>query len=94
MGNTFILADSVWSRAVSKSPILVGIGLLLVGLLLMLFVYTYVDYRRHRKPLVEADPSVSSRYTYHHHIKAVSVPLLKYRINISINRKPTGISKF
>ncbi len=94
MGNLHILADSVWDRAVGKSPILVGIGLVLLTLLMLLFIYTYIDYRRHRRPLVEADPSVSSRYTYQHHIKTVSVPLLKYRINISINRKPTGISKF
>ena len=86
--------SSLWNRAMDRSPLLVIIGLVLLALLLLLFIYTYADYRKHRKPLVEADPSIGDRYTYQHHIKTVSVPLLKYRINISINRKPTGITKF
>lgn len=91
---SIVASDNLWSRAVDKSPLLVVVGLVLLVLLVVLFIYTYVDYRKHRKPLVEADPSIGNQYTYQHHIRAVSVPLLKYRINISINRKPTGISKF
>ncbi len=62
--------------------------------LLVVMAYTYFDYRRHRKPLVEADPFARQTYTYGHHISTVTLPLLKYRVHISFSRNPSGISKF
>ncbi len=77
---------------VTSIAIAVGI-LLLVGA-----IYTYVDYLKHKKPLVQMDPQQANNYTYLHHLKVVSMPLLSYRLNITVSRvlptKSNNITKY
>ena len=47
--------------------------------------YTYFDYRRHRAPILEAEGS--NGYTYWHHIKMVTIPTIKYRLNVSLEKR-------
>lgn len=77
-----------------RHPFALGALAVVILVLALSLLYTYMDYRKHRKPLVDADPQAEQTYTYQHHVKTVTVPLLKYRVQISVNRKPTGISKF
>lgn len=70
------------------------ISIIAASLILVAAVYTYIDYRRHRKPLVEADPHASQTYTYRHHVSTVTIPLMRYRISISLSRQPKGITRF
>lgn len=65
----------------------------LVFLLLIIMVNTYVDYRRHRRPLVMEDPSVP--YTFSHHVRQVSIPIFRYRLSLALHStKPTSIKRF
>lgn len=70
--------------------------LLLLGIILAIGTYTYLDYRKYKKPLTDADPSV--RYSYTHHIKVVSLPLFRYRLSFSTSKvsskDESGIHKF
>lgn len=56
-------------------------------------IYTYVDYRKHRKPLEEVDrelnTTIAKQYTFWHHLKVVTIPLAKYRITIRLEKKAT-----
>lgn len=61
------------------------LGLIIVGSL----IYLYYDYRKHKKPLIEADPNV--RYTLGHHVRVVAIPLLRYRLSVRLEKKPTII---
>jgi len=54
------------------------------GLLLGSLSYIYFDFLRHRKPLKEQDPGV--RYSFAHHLKVVTIPLLKYRVSIGVSK--------
>lgn len=57
-----------------------------VGLLLIAgTVFTYYDYRRHKQPLLAVDDSV--QYSYFHHLKVVSLPVMKYRFSVGLDRK-------
>lgn len=49
-----------------------------------LYIYVYMDYRRHKKPLTTVDPHVS--YGLIHHVRVVTLPILKYRIKISVEK--------
>lgn len=53
--------------------------------LLLIVVWVKLDYGRHKRPLQEIDPNV--RYTFWHHIKVVTIPLLSYRITFMIQKK-------
>jgi hypothetical protein len=74
--------------AVKRSPELVNtgavtIGIMAVGIVLVVMAtWTYIDYRRHKRPLMQADPYLASSYTYLHHIRVVTVPALRYRLQI------------
>ena len=57
--------------------------------LLFTAVYVIYDWRRHRKPLVDQDPSV--HYTIWHHLRVVTIPLFKYRISFVVS-KPSSTS--
>jgi YVTN family beta-propeller protein len=59
---------------------------LLLGLIIGSLSYTYYDYRKHKKPLVVVDPGAKHSYTYLHHLRTVTMPLLKYRLSLSIQR--------
>lgn len=54
--------------------------LLLAGLI----VYVISDYFHHRSPLKQADPEV--RYSFGHHLKVVTIPLIRYRVGIRIEK--------
>ena len=47
-------------------------------------MYLLWDYRRHKSPLLEIDPSVE--YTFWHHVRMVSIPLVKYRLSFSVEK--------
>lgn len=59
---------------------------LLAGLIIGSFSYTYYDYRKHKKPLTSSDPEARHSYTYVHHLRTVSLPLLRYRVRLSMER--------
>jgi len=98
MSFTFLAASTFPDPSINNTNPKMGWaigGAILVGVILFgLLVYIYSDYRKHKKPLVEADPIANQTYTLSHHISTVSIPLLRYRLSISLHRKPTGISKF
>ncbi len=54
-------------------------------LLIVAAAYTYLDYRRHKQPLLQADPN--ARYSYFHHLKVVSIPLIRYRLSVSVDKQ-------
>ncbi len=80
--------------SLAKTGVAIVSSVVLGGILLLAMTYTYIDYRRHRKPLVEADPYARQTYTYQHHIRTVTIPLLRYRVHISFSPRPKGLSKF
>ena len=61
-----------------------------VSIVFLLFIlYIYMDYRKHKAPLKEIDPMVD--YTFMHHIKVVTLPIFRYRLQAriqKITRKP------
>ncbi|MCA9331903.1 hypothetical protein KC968_03110 [Candidatus Saccharibacteria bacterium] len=63
----------------------------LAGGIIAIVIYTYLDYRSHKKPLVIADKETGTQaskgYTYWHHLRIVSIPLAKYRLSIAIEKK-------
>lgn len=58
--------------------------IVLITILVLIVGYTFYDYRRHKRPLLEIDPNVS--YGYFHHIKVVTIPVTKYRISSLFDR--------
>lgn len=87
-----IIVDPV-GLAVESNGLLVNTGFftgagVFVGLLMLIGVaYTYRDYRNHKKPLAEIEPNLAKRYTYWHHLRFVSLPLVRYRFQIKIEKK-------
>lgn len=83
--------------AVEHKGLLANTGVMaLLGLpigLIMVFAgtYTYIDYRKHKRPLIESDRELhldnARQYTYWHHLRVVSIPLLKYRLIVSFEKK-------
>ena len=61
---------------------------LLASLVVGSSVYVFVDYRRHRRPLVEADPN--AHYTLTHHMRVVTIPLIRYRLSFSLHTRSRG----
>ncbi|MEI7818912.1 MAG: choice-of-anchor U domain-containing protein [bacterium] len=54
-------------------------------------IYIYLDYRKHKKPLVDEDPETN--YNFWHHIKVVTIPVLKYKISLVVDKQePVGSS--
>lgn len=74
----------------------IAISSIVLGTLILLSLgYVFYDYRKHKKPLIAIDPSV--KYTFGHHLKVVSIPLLKYRMSISFTKNKysvDGVHKF
>ncbi len=75
----------------AKTGIILAVATPLGLLLVVAAVYTFYDYRRHRKPLLEVDEGVD--YSYLHHLRMVSIPLVRYRLSFSISRLGTTTSK-
>lgn len=67
-----------------------ALPLVVVALTLMLAgVISYVDYRRHKKMLKQSFSKQAKTYTYWHHLKVVTIPLMKYRVTITLDKKTT-----
>ncbi len=58
--------------------LLSALGLIVLGTIL----YVFIDYQNHKSPLKQADPRI--RYGLMHHVKVVTIPLLKYRLSLQI----------
>lgn len=71
----------------ANTGVLSGLAIALGAVMVFVAISTYIDYRRHRRPLYEEDPDVD--YTYLHHIKVVTIPLAKYRISVTLQRGPS-----
>lgn len=56
----------------------------IAGGLLLLVAYLYRDYRKHRHPLLAMDPMI--RYSFIHHLRVVTFPLLRYRLHSFFHR--------
>lgn len=72
------------------SPTIVRVGALYVGLpgllaSLVFLGYVVMDWQRHRRPLLEEDPSV--QYSLMHHVRVVTIPLLEYRLSVVVTKK-------
>ena len=56
-------------------------------------LWTYFDYIKCKKPLVNADKELkrsdSKSYTYWHHLRVVSLPLAQYRLRLVFEKKST-----
>lgn len=61
---------------------------ILAGIILGSSAFIYYDYRRHKKPLVAEDSHV--RYTLLHHVKVVTIPLLKYRLSFQFESRESS----
>lgn len=93
----YVLAETTTTPAAGGTLAETGIAVsvtLLLGLILGSLAYVYYDYRRHKKPLQAQDPSV--RYTLLHHVKVVTLPLLRYRVSFSVSRvgSDDGVHRF
>ncbi len=73
------------ASSLAETGILLFIAIPAGLLLITLTLYTYIDYRRHKRPLKAADPRVN--YSFWHHIHMVSLPLLRYRLSINLDRR-------
>jgi len=88
----FVLGASAASTAAQKLAETGAIGIsstLLIGIIIAITSYLYIDFRAHKKPLRAEDPHV--KYTFLHHIRVVSMPRLKYRVAVtfSISKRTT-----
>ncbi len=52
---------------------------------LVTLIYAYYDYRRHKHPLVAENPHI--HYTFWHHLKVVTLPIMRYRLSIVIDHR-------
>lgn len=75
------------SGVLANTGLLAGLGSLVGFVMLAVVVYTYNDYRKHKKPLTEIEPTLAKQYTYWHHLKVVTVPLLRYRLQIRVEKR-------
>lgn len=83
---SFVLGATASSTAIQKLAETGAIGIsstLLIGIIIAVTSYLYLDYRAHKKPLKAEDPHV--KYTFLHHIRVVSMPRLKYRVAVTVS---------
>lgn len=69
--------------------------IILAGIIILALVVIFFDYRKHKRPLAEIDPNVS--YSFAHHIRVVTIPLVRYRLQIKVSKPsndPNGVHKF
>lgn len=74
--STLPTVGALWALAV---PILLSI--------MVTMIYIVWDWRRHRRPLILADPHAS--YSLSHHIAYVTVPTVRFRLGLVPKRMPT-----
>lgn len=74
-----------------KTGVSLAITTFIASTIIASVIYTYYDYRNHKRPLVESDKEMHANnakaYTYWHHLKVVSFPLAKYRVKVVLERK-------
>ena len=83
---SFVLGATASSNVVQKLAETGAIGIsstLLIGVIIAITSYLYLDFRAHKKPLRAEDPHV--KYTFLHHIRVVSMPRLKYRVAVTFS---------
>lgn len=80
------------SGTLAETGVLAISTILLMSIIVAITVYLYIDYRKHKKPLVEINPNV--HYTFAHHVRMVNIPLLKYRLTFSVEKKHGSFNKF
>ncbi|MCA9348131.1 hypothetical protein KC867_01845, partial [Candidatus Saccharibacteria bacterium] len=65
--------------------------IILAIIIVSLGITTYLDYRKHKQPLLDMDKemntNIAKQYTYWHHMKVVTIPLAKYRISVRLERQ-------
>ncbi|MDQ5886029.1 MAG: hypothetical protein QG628_426, partial [Patescibacteria group bacterium] len=83
---------STTSGTLAETGVLLISSVLLTIIILATTIYLYVDYRKHKKPLVEINPNV--HYTFAHHVRMVNIPLLKYRLTFSVEKKHGTFNRF
>ncbi len=86
VGNVTVVLGVKTAGSLANTGALAISSTLLAGIIIATFAYTYWDYRRHKQPLVADNPDAQHTYTYLHHVRVVTIPLLKYRVNVSFAR--------
>lgn len=71
----------------ANTGILAGFSMFVGFVMLGGAIYTFRDYRRHKKPLQEISPDFARSYTYWHHLRVVSIPLLRYRLQVKVEKR-------
>jgi hypothetical protein len=90
-----IIVDPVGLATTStlvNTGIIAAIAVLVGFLLIAIASYTYIDYKRHKKPLISIEPELAKQYTYTHHLRVVTIPLFKYRLSIKLEKKPKSVT--
>ncbi len=88
-----IIVDPVGLATTKSSGSLVNTGSLTIlstllgSIIIAIVAYTYIDYRRFKKPLMIAEPNIAKQYTYWHHLKVVRLPIAKYRVMVVFERR-------
>lgn len=75
----------------AQTGAMTAVAVLSGTLLLSLTVWTIIDYLRHKRPLKEANKKVN--YSFWHHLKVVSIPLLRYRVAINLYKRAESKSE-
>ncbi len=91
LGTSTSTASKIGNLTETGAMMISAIGLSAV--LIVSILYLFIDYRRHKKPLILADPNV--QYSFVHHLHQVTIPMFKYRISVAIKPVDSGpFSKF
>lgn len=53
-------------------------------------MWSYGDYRRHKAPLLQEDRQLARGYTYWHHVRVVTFPLLRYRLTFIFEKRTSS----
>ena len=59
------------------------------ALIIATVIVTYIDYRNHKRPLIQADKDLAKSYNYWHHLRTVTIPLFSYRFSFAFEKRKT-----
>lgn len=79
-------ANGAGGGSLAETGVIAVSTTLLLGLILGSLAYTFYDYERHKRPLMAVDPGARHSYTYTHHLRTVTFPVLRYRVRLSMER--------
>jgi hypothetical protein len=91
-----IIVDPVGLATTStlvNTGIVAATAVIIGFILIAIASYTYIDYKRHKKPLISIEPELAKQYTYTHHLRVVTIPLFKYRLSIKLEKKPKNVTE-